>query len=507
MKKTLIVLVAILALVCSFAIAEEACDHNWNPHKIASATCTSAEKWEETCSKCGESNGTYTVGSALGHNYVETKISDATCDAAATYKKECTNGCGESTTFTKGSALEHNYVETVKKGDCKTKAVITGKCTLCGDTYTKEGALGEHNWEVLKDNKVCDTITYTEKCTICGEINQVWSEDSGKNHNWEVEITVADCTNAKTYTETCSKCGVHNQTWTEGEALGHTESIVKGYPATCTATGLTDKIVCSVCNAVIKDHEVIPMIPHTEVVIPATASTCIEHGRTEGKKCSVCNAVLDAGTELPYAAHDYEKNRVVEPTETKRGYTEYKCTVCGDWYRARYTSALGVAADAALAPYGEGIVTDLDDVAMPYTAEIDEEIGRVIITATDKGVLRELHISLALVEQWKAEGLVEVEFIVDEAEIVVPFAVLETEVMAEVKAAFPATLTGYIVTLDPTAVNEAGEAGVLVKVDLTADTAEEDGIEMEVTDAIEGMKLAIGDAVAASVVGGGVYVA
>ena len=465
MKKTLIVLVAILALVCSFAIAEEACSHNWVTTKIADASCTAAETYQEKCSVCGDTN-TFTVGSKLGHNMETKEISKATCTAAAKYEEKCTR-CGEGTTFESGSALGHkNETKVVTAATCKAAATVKDVCTVCGvesAPYTK-GEAAEHNWKVETSSKVCTETVYTEKCTVCGTVNQTWTEGSGKEHNWAVSTAPADCLNAKTYTEKCTVCGTVNQTWTEGAALGHTEEVIKGYPATCIATGLTD-----------------------------------------GAKCSVCDATLKAQEVLPMVEHNYEKNRVVEPTETEKGYTEYKCTVCGDWYRARYTAALGVAVDAPKAAYGE-IVTDLDDVAMPYTAEVDAETGRVIITATDIDVLRELHISLALIEQWKAEGIVEVAFVVDEAEIVVPFAVFETEMMEEVKAAFPATLTGYIVTLDPTAVNDEGTAGCLVKVDLTADTAEEDGIEMEVTDVIEGMKLTLGET-AISVVGGGVYTA
>ena len=468
MKKTLIVLVAILALVCSFAIAEEACNHDWVTTKIADASCTAAEKYQEKCSLCGETS-TFTQGSALGHKYETKEIAAATCTAAAQYEEKC-SVCGASNTFSSGSALGHKYeTKVVTAATCKAAATVKDVCGVCGAesaVYTK-GEAAEHNWKVetaVKGSN-CTVIVYTEKCTECGTVNQTWEEGNGKKHNWAVSTVEADCLNAKTFTEKCTECGTVNQTWTEGTALGHKAVVVKGYPATCIATGLTD-----------------------------------------GEKCSVCDVTLKAQEVIPMVEHNYETNRVVKPTETKKGYTEYKCTVCGDWYRARYTAALGAAVEAPKAVYG-GIVTDLDDVVMPYTAEVDAEIGRVIITATDIDVLRELHISLDLIEQWTTEGIVEVAFIVDEAEIIVPFAVFEAETMAEVKAAFPATLTGYIVTLDPTAVNEEGTVGVLVKVDLTADTAEEDGIEMEVTDVIEGMKLAIGDNAAAAVVGGGVYTA
>lgn len=503
MKKTLIVLVAILALVCSFAIAEE-CAHDLTTVKLNDATCGKAETYKESCSKCDYSH-TFTVGSALEHNYSKTLKSKADCDSAAEYAYKCAN-CGDTYTKSEGSALGHKYVKTLKTaGTCETKAVYAVTCSACDYSAEEVGALGEHNWKVETSSKVCTEIIYTEKCTVCGTVNQTWTKDSGKKHNWAISSVEADCVNAKTYTEKCTVCPAVNQTWTEGTTLPHSFTASKVIVAGSCLVDEESQYICAVCGAE-GDKFVSKKAPgHTAVVVPGYAATCENAGLSDGSKCSVCGTELKAQVVIPATGHDYKTNRVVKPTETKRGYTEYKCEACGDWYRARYTAALGAAVEAPVAAYGE-IVTDLDDVAMPYTAETDEEIGRVIITATDIDVLRELHISLALVEEWKAAGIVEVAFIVDDAEIVVPFAVLETEMMEQIKAGFPVTLTGYIVTLDPTAVNEIGTAGCLVKVDLTADTAEEDGIEMEVTDVIEGMKLNLGETVI-TVVGGGIYTA
>ena len=66
--------------------------------------------------------------------------------------------------------------------------------------------------------------------------------------------------------------------------------------------------------------------------------TCTEDGYTE-HKCSVCgDTYKDAKTEK--LGHKYEKI-VVKPTCTEDGYTEHKCSVCGDTYKDAKIEKLG----------------------------------------------------------------------------------------------------------------------------------------------------------------------
>ena len=66
--------------------------------------------------------------------------------------------------------------------------------------------------------------------------------------------------------------------------------------------------------------------------------TCTEDGYTE-HKCSVCgDTYKDAKTEK--LGHKYEET-VVKPTCTEDGYTEHKCSVCGDTYQDAKIEKLG----------------------------------------------------------------------------------------------------------------------------------------------------------------------
>ena len=102
----------------------------------------------------------------------------------------------------------------------------------------------------------------------------------------------------------------------------HTEETIPGYAATCTEPGLTDGVKCANCGEVITEQEVIPALGHTEEVIPGKDATCTETGLTEGVKCSVCGEVLTAQEEIP--ANGHRNTEVVgakQPTLTEEGYT------------------------------------------------------------------------------------------------------------------------------------------------------------------------------------------
>ena len=109
--------------------------------------------------------------------------------------------------------------------------------------------------------------------------------------------------------------------------------------ASCTKDG--EKVrVCSLCNKT--ETETIPATGHTEVIDKAVAATCTKTGLTEGIHCSVCNAVIKAQEVVPAKGHKYV-DTVVKPTYTAKGYTLHKCSVCGTSYKDIYTAKLTLA--------------------------------------------------------------------------------------------------------------------------------------------------------------------
>ena len=196
--------------------------------------------------------------------------------------------------------------------------------------------------------------------------NMSWSEEDLLNYGgsvaWQVycthsgasldlyeavhynEIPVADCTTdgCKEHWK-CSVCGLafSDETLTKIltdekriiPAPGHSLVLVKGCAATCTETGLSDKIFCEVCNETIQEQEEIPMLPHTDIVYTAAVEpTCSTVGHTEGHRCAVCGEILIASRELEKLPHtDVISLEALEPDCTEEGHTErHICEVCGE---------------------------------------------------------------------------------------------------------------------------------------------------------------------------------
>ena len=245
----------------------------------------------------------------------------------------------------------------------------------------------------------------------------------------------------------CSACGVVIKAQETIPAKGHTEEVIPGKAATCTETGLTDGTKCSVCDVVIKAQEEIPANGHIEVTVPGKDSTCAEAGLTEGSECAVCGVVIKAQEEIPTKEHNFNKH-VVDPTTTSRGYTIYTCKVCEYTYTANYTNKLDSDEDGMCA-YGD-IVTSAEGEYKEYTADaIEDEIKILVITAEPEEdgtyATRNLHLSSDLLAVFKAEGIIEIYFVVGNAAVNIPVAIFENEAM---KAAADAeNCNNFVITL------------------------------------------------------------
>lgn len=85
----------------------------------------------------------------------------------------------------------------------------------------------------------------------------------------------------------------------------HTEVVIKGTPATCTNTGLTDGSYCSVCGVTLVEQNVINKLNHTINILPSIDATCTTTGLTEGEECSECGEILVAQEVIPTIDHVY----------------------------------------------------------------------------------------------------------------------------------------------------------------------------------------------------------
>ncbi len=136
----------------------------------------------------------------------------------------------------------------------------------------------------------------------------------------------------------CSVCGDVIVEQQELNALGHTEVIDGKVEPTCTETGLTEGKHCHICDEILVKQEIIPANGHTEVKISAVEPTCTQTGLTAGKYCEVCESILLAQETVPAKSHTEVEIPAVEPTCTQTGLTAGKyCEVCESILLARET--------------------------------------------------------------------------------------------------------------------------------------------------------------------------
>ena len=337
-------------------------------HSGGEATCTKKAK----CEICGAE-----YGEMKPHSYAHIKAyeylkSAATCTAKAVYYTSCTE-CGRSSkgtadeaTFEYGNALGHKYGEWVSNGD---------------GTHTRVCA----NDSTHTETKACHggkaTCTAKAICEVCGK---AYGEMTA--HTFTAKSTVsrylkkaATCTEKSEYYVSCAGCGLSSkgtksEATFEGSALGHLLTQWNVTDASCTESGSEERH-CTRCDY--KQTQIIPAKGHTfgewkitknvgcvtdgeqtrectvcgskeTKVIAATgvhvygrwkvtkAPTCTTAGVKE-RTCAGCNA--KETMTLQATGHKYTTS-TVKPTYSAKGYTLYKCSLCGKSYKSNYTNML-----------------------------------------------------------------------------------------------------------------------------------------------------------------------
>lgn len=167
------------------------------------------------------------------------------------------------------------------------------------------------------------------------------AEDTAKTHNIafkeighththiESIITPATCTEPGVVKYTC-ECGDSYEE--DIPVLGHKGVVTKGsVEPTCTVSGCTEEISCSVCGEVLEKSAIIEATGHTEVREGYKEPTCTENGLTEKFYCSVCGYIFKGHSTIP-AEHKWvlDEKASKNTTCTEDGYYLYNCSACGE---------------------------------------------------------------------------------------------------------------------------------------------------------------------------------
>ena len=304
---------------------------------IEESTCLAAGIEERTC-ECGD-NEMRRVD-ALGHKYDNN------------HDNEC-NLCGHK----RDAECDHAETQTIigKGSTCTDTGLTDGiKCKSCGETIVAQETIpvSSHTYDNKYDDEcnVCghkrdadcahtDTetvfgkpasctatgLTDGEKCKKCGEIIVSQTTIPTKAHS-ETTIPAVSATCTQTGLTAGSKCSVCNKTLVaqqETPKAAHTYD--DKYDATCNKCGFVRDAECA----------------HTQTeTVKGYAATCTASGLTDGTKCKNCGTIISAQKTIAATGHTYSSGViVVNATCTSNGTKKYTCIKanCNYSYTDTYT--------------------------------------------------------------------------------------------------------------------------------------------------------------------------
>lgn len=263
--------------------------------------------------------------------------------------------------------------------------VVEARCTESG-SYDNVIYCSDCNKEMSRNTVTVDALGHTEvtdaavaatctttgltegkSCSVCNKVIVAQNVLPIINHTYDGDTDAS-----------CNVCG-----FVRDIDCSHTETVtLSAVEATCTTSGLTEGLKCSVCDELLTAQTVIDPLGHTEVKDVAVAATCTTTGLTEGKHCSVCNEVLIAQTvidTLPHTPGDSVIVEEVEPLCIREGYTKFeiRCTVCNtvistdfvEYPKRDHAFSDGVCMYCGLAEYSLGLEYVLSNDGSYYSVQ------------------------------------------------------------------------------------------------------------------------------------------
>ena len=347
----------------------DALGHDWNAATYTWADDYSTVTATRTCKRDPSHPETETVNAA------STVTKAATCEAKGetTYTATFTNPAfaQQTETLENIDALGHDWdAATYTWADDSSTVTATRTCNR--DASHKETETVNAASAVTKaatcEEKGETTYTATFTNAVFETQTETVEDIDALGHDWNVTYTWADDYSTVTATRTCKRDATHEETETvdttsavtkaatceaKGEttytatftneafaaqtktvenipANGHAPVTVKGKAATCTATGLTDGVKCSVCNTWITPQQTIAKLAHKPATVKGYAATCAKAGLTDGTKCSACNTWITPKKSIPATGkHSFGAWKTTKAaTCTATGTQSRSCSVC-----------------------------------------------------------------------------------------------------------------------------------------------------------------------------------
>ena len=237
-----------------------------------------------------------------------------------------------SATFTCGNDTSHVETvnaavtnEVTTAATCETDGVrtYTAKVTFEGKDYTDTKtevipAKGHTLTAVAEVPATCETagVKAHWKCEVCGKL---FSDAEGKTETTLEKLAIPATGHA--YGAPVWKWNddfTASATFTCGNDASHVENVTAEVtsavttPAACETTGVrtyTAKVTFEGKEYTDTKTEVIPATSHDTELVGAKDATCTEDGYTGNEVCKVCQAVVKQGEVIPALGHDYKDGK------------------------------------------------------------------------------------------------------------------------------------------------------------------------------------------------------
>lgn len=312
MVKKILVVLLVLTSIFILASCKKECEHESISftQTIKKPTCLSVGKEQYVCDDCGE-YFTYDIEKLEHIEDTGTLTTPATCYQEGQMTYSCAReDCHEILRVEKIDIIPHEE----------------GKGTVTTEpTCTSEGEMS-----YFCTNEGCNVVLRTE-------VIEMLPHTEG---DWKV-IKEETCSEDGYKSLLCAHCDYEFK----GESIPahHVEEILNKKDSTCSETGLTEGVKCSVCDEILVAQETIPLKPHSMIKVPKVEPTCTSYGYTEGERCSKCDYWSIKQKEISMLDHQKVTDKAVSATCTSTGLTEGShCSVCNTILVKQTTvSALG----------------------------------------------------------------------------------------------------------------------------------------------------------------------
>ena len=155
--------------------------------------------------------------------------------------------------------------------------------------------------------------------------SNVESSDKTETSSSETETENDMGTETETTVESDSEIETESSS-SDNIECAHVTSILSEVTPTCTATGLSEGLYCTLCNVILVEQTELDRLPHELVAVEAKAPSCFEEGYEAYEYCALCNYTTKV---IIPADHLIVKGDDKPASCFEDGYTDYEyCTRC-----------------------------------------------------------------------------------------------------------------------------------------------------------------------------------